>query len=277
MNELLTVKEELAKANIKMKEMNLVIEEKEEELNSSNRKVSNQEAEINSLKGKIKEFQNLSENLEVLEKTRRQLEDLQEENKRLKDLADQTASSLAIAKELNKEKDELVKEFTLLKSNIFEEEQKSLQAVKSEDNLKEEVKKYKVIEEIREMLLEVMLLYKTLETLAREGSTKYTEKLNKIKECVKLLSGYVETVDKQERLNMTKVLHNVFPFFNSIPKKKTYLNIIDNCVISCFRTKQKKVIQYEDLIIKYKELANEAVKRYSEFELKLSCYNISDS
>eukprot|EP00826_Nyctotherus_ovalis_P018250 TRINITY_DN1543_c0_g9_i1.p1 TRINITY_DN1543_c0_g9~~TRINITY_DN1543_c0_g9_i1.p1 ORF type:complete len:251 (+),score=81.97 TRINITY_DN1543_c0_g9_i1:457-1209(+) len=247
---------------------------KEEELSSTKAKVTDQEAEIKMLGEKLKEFESLSENLEILEETRRRAEDLRVENERLKDVAEQANSLQAAVETLNQQKDALVKEFTALKSNAFEEEQKLL---KTEDSVREEAKEHTVIEEIRGMLLDGMMLCKTLDTLAREGLTACREKFNKASECVKFLPEYMKTADKQERLNLVKALCDSFPFLSYIPKKSSYLGFIDECVINTLKAKEVKISLYEALVAKYGEIEKVAARKCLEFELKLSCYNLSES
>lgn len=270
--ELAGVKEKLE--NAKMQEMSLALAEREDELSSIRQKASSQEAEIESLRRRIKEFENLSDNLEVLEKTRRQAEDLEAENEKLKDLADQGSVLLTTVEELTQQKDALVKELTILKSQTFEQEQKVL---KSEDDGREDGKEYRVVEEIKGMLLEAMLLCKTLDTLAREGSSTYADKLDKARECSKYLREYVKTVDRQERLNVAKALHSFLPFLSFIPKKTSHLKIIDDCIINSLKAREVKMVRYENYVAKYNELADISAKRCSEFQFKLSCYNSSNS
>eukprot|EP00826_Nyctotherus_ovalis_P018249 TRINITY_DN1543_c0_g8_i2.p1 TRINITY_DN1543_c0_g8~~TRINITY_DN1543_c0_g8_i2.p1 ORF type:complete len:237 (-),score=91.92 TRINITY_DN1543_c0_g8_i2:49-738(-) len=201
---------------------------------------------------------------------------------KLRDLADQGAALLTKVEELSQQKDALVRELTVLKSQTFEEEQKSDMkskgsVLKSENDAQEDAKKYRVVEEIKGMLLEAMLLCKTLDTLAREGSSLYADKLSKAKECSKYLREYVKTVDKQERLNITKVLHSFLPFLNFVPKKTSHLKIIDDCVINGLKAREVKMVRYENYVAKYNELADISAKRCSEFQFKLSCYNSSNS
>ena len=269
MNELAKVKEELDNANIKLQEMKVTMEVKNEEVESNQKKIEEQEKEIKLLKDKIKDFKYLAENLEVLEKTRRRAEDLEVENIKLRDQAEQANSLQATVEELSQQKNELVKEFTILKSHTYEEEQKMLKEKPKEE--------YKVIEEIKSLLLDAMLLCKTLNTLSKEESTTYKEKLNKIQNCIKFLPEYIKTVDKQERLNLTKILYNDLQFLNYIPKKTSYIDIIDACVVNTLKDKEEKVILYEDSIAKYEEISKVAARKCSEFELKLSCYNLSES
>lgn len=273
-NELAKVREELTSEKFRAQELTLAMAAKEEELSSAKAKTAEQEAEIRMLGEKLKEFESLSENLEILEETRRKAEDLRVENARLKDVAEQANSLQTVVEELSQQKDALVKEFTALKSNAFEKEQKLL---KTEDSLKEDMKEHKVIEEIRGMLLDGMMLCKTLDTLAREGLTSCREKYNKANECVKFLPEYVKTVDKQERLNLVKALCDAFPFLSYIPKKSSYLGFIDECVINTLKAKEAKVNLYEALVAKYVEIEKVAAKKCSEFELRLSCYNLSES
>jgi len=273
-NELISLKDELSEYRIKLTDTNSKLDAKAEMLQKAYSAVADQEKDLTNTKNKLKEFETLADNLEILERTKRQLEDLQADYAKLKNSSEDSISLLAQLDEVKKQKETLTKEFTSLKAYLFENEQKLLMYEKSGGKIPVSgtPQKYKILEEIKAAFCEIMSLCKAMDTMAKEMMVIYEEKRDKAQEYAKFLPEYENTKNKEERLNMSQVLGNSFQFLNFIPKKLINMQIIDDVVLHTLKQRQKKINVYEDAISKYEKLIDVAVSKFNEYDQRLSCY-----
>ncbi|MDR3582454.1 MAG: hypothetical protein P4L67_04245 [Candidatus Pacebacteria bacterium] len=273
--ELLTTKDELNEKKLKLAELNLKYEDACEALAKSMGTVTQQEQDLTVLRNRLREFESLSDNLDTLEKTRKQLEDLQGEHAKLKKSAEESTANAEQAARLQRQKDDLVKELTALKSYLFETENKLMNSSAStkEGEEKQESQKFKVVEEIKQAMNEILCLCKALDTASKEMLASFQEKKEKMRECEKFMVELQRTISKEDKLNMLQGLTGTsFAFLGGIPKKLRYLQMMEDCMSAVIKQKHSKTQVYDDNISKYEKLINIISGKFAEYEQKLSCY-----
>ena len=251
-------------------------EEKYEERAAACDLVSEQEKTLISLRMRLKEFETLSENLEILERTKHQLEDLQIEHAKLKKTSEDHVVLQDQLSLVQKQKEELSKELGSLKTYLFEIEQQLLESDNRNKATPDPLspRRYRVLEEIKHSSYEILSLCKALDTTSREIMAVYTEKREKLVSDLKFMESYEKTRSKDEKIRMIQAISSgpSFGFLNFIPKKLRNLQMLEECVTSVIKAKEGKLGLYEVNISKYEDLSKAVSTKYGEYELKLGCY-----
>lgn len=170
--------------------------------------------------------------------------------------------------ELKEQREMLVKEQAELKAALFDREQKLMLAGKG---CATELK-YKVFEEVKNLLYEILSTYATTQTIVREMKIIYTEKVNKTTEYGNILNEYLKENNKKERIRRCEAMQESMPFLNAIPKKTMHIGMLDKIVIDALKAKVGKGGDYKALEARYEKLMDLVSQKIAEYELKLSRY-----
>jgi len=247
--------------------------ELEEAYNSLEAEYQLAENQIEALQASLEEKENLIASLrdntfiESKEK-HKTVKVIEEEPKKQIETVD-TKGELSLEQqlaELKEQKAVLIKEQIELKAMLFDREQKLM------DKGSDTEKKYKVLEEIKNLLQEILATYATMQTIIREVCMIYTEKVSKVTEYQELLTKYLEENNKKERLKRCELMTESLSFLNSIPKKITYIGMLDKCIIDTLKAKVGKGEEYKALVARYEKLTDLISKKFTEYEFKLSHY-----
>ena len=237
---------ELSKKKVETSTLECKIDEKDEALKQSELRINDLTKELELVKNKLKDFEIIFDNPEMVIETKRQLEESKTECEELKKAAEESANIIKKFDELKIQKNKLVKDQIELKACLFNKENQLLKS-NSIVNSKE---KYKVFEELKNILIELLSSYVTMNTIAREIMIVYNEKLDKAIDYDKTLNEYLKENDKKERIKKSEKLEDSLMFLSNIPKKATKFVIIDDCVVNMLKLKSKKRDFYKSYVDK---------------------------
>eukprot|EP00826_Nyctotherus_ovalis_P064874 TRINITY_DN9526_c0_g1_i6.p1 TRINITY_DN9526_c0_g1~~TRINITY_DN9526_c0_g1_i6.p1 ORF type:complete len:404 (+),score=149.02 TRINITY_DN9526_c0_g1_i6:257-1468(+) len=235
-----------------------------DELATAKQKITELQAELKKQKdtGLLKSALNAEE---PHEEAKHQLEDCDTVCTVPKDAMLPLEEQLASLKE---QREMLVKEQAELKAALFDREQKLMHASKG---CATELK-YKVFEEVKNLLYEILSTYATTQTIVREMKIIYTEKVNKTTEYENTLNEYLKENNKKERIKRCEMMQESLPFLKAIPKKIMHIGMLDKTIIDTLKAKVGKGGDYKALEARYEKLMDLVSQKIAEYELKLSRY-----
>ena len=268
---ILQLKEDLAKRKLEIAELACKLDETEDELRINKQRMAEREKELSLLKSRVKDFEVFLENPEVLIKTQKQLEEFKKKYAERNKISSTGSTELTELIELKKKNEIISIEYNKLKMNLLAKEQQLMQ-YEQNNPLKDKENKYMIIEETKGLLIDVLSIFKTMNTMMKELVIEYKEKLEKLKECSKILDEYLGQKSKKERLKIVQDLESSFIFLHCLPKKVSNIGILDKCVIDMLKMKISKTTVYKDNLFKYDKLISFISKKYDEYEKKLTYY-----
>ncbi len=268
LTEVLALQQELVAAKQRVGDLEAQCDQQREELGRVAQARTNCENDLTDAKNRLKQFESLSDNLEILEKTKKQLEQLQRERGPLKKAVEEGAAAIEQLEQLRREKDELSVEVTGLQSSLYDAETALLQAGLTV--AKKPSGQRSILDEMRQCIKELVYLYKTVHTLAKDLLTLYVGKKEKVQEFMAFIDSYTKLSSKDEKLRSLYGLPEAgFGFVAGVPKRTQNLPLLEACVQRTIQLKRNKLPFYEDQISKYTQLTQVSATKHVEYERKL--------
>jgi hypothetical protein len=244
---------------------------KTEELDRLKAKLEVSNKELLELKVQAQRFAGSAGSLEELEQAKKELIVLKAECAALKKSADLHVGALEQLAILQKEHEMLVKQLADIKSASFEAERATLR--KGDKGSSETpLTKVNVIDELRGLLAEVVYVYRTLDTNAKELKMIYSEKKEKIEGYANAVTAFEQSKRKEEKLKIIQELAPTLGFLNAIPSKPENAKLISQCLAETIKVKSAKLETYNDQIAKFDRMLTVAAQKIPEYEQKLTLY-----
>eukprot|EP00826_Nyctotherus_ovalis_P048171 TRINITY_DN5643_c0_g3_i2.p1 TRINITY_DN5643_c0_g3~~TRINITY_DN5643_c0_g3_i2.p1 ORF type:complete len:277 (+),score=122.93 TRINITY_DN5643_c0_g3_i2:116-946(+) len=221
--------------------------------------VENRE-EQKATKGKT--LQSLQEELNAASKL---VTELQDKNKQLQTRLDNYSSYPEVIDSLQKQHECMVKENADLKASLFEAELKKMGNEAAE-------KKVNVIEDVKKCLTDVVYVYKTMSTNAKQFEGMFAEKKERAEAFVMAIEDLGKIKKTNEIAAAIKNLEEDIPFLRGFPPKSDQLKTMMSCLKRAAEKKQGKFESYDDEIKKYNSMIQLAEVKVAEYEEKLNYY-----
>lgn len=246
--------------------------EKVEEFDKNKERLTQCEKELSELKSKLSKFDLMSKNVDELESCKKEIIKLQTENKKYKTIADEGSIAIEQVAGLQKQHEQLVKENSDLKATLFDAEGMLKSASTTGSKADEKDKKISIVEEIRLALAEVIYVYKTLDTNAKEYIMGYEIKKDKAQEYVKTIEELQRNPKKESQLDFLKTLSSDIAFLAGFQLKPENLKTILACLAAAAKKKESKLETYNIEIGKFNSMLEVSKIKVTEYEQKLSLY-----
>lgn len=245
-----------------------------EDLKETKLKVEKLEKENFEYKKQLTDYKEITKKLEDYEVIKREAAELQQKNKDLKRAADQSAEQAELANSLKNQCETMKKQNLELKDALFQAENKLLHSEISGEQFQgspTEDKKLNIVEEIKQYLSEVIYVYKTLDTNARELKEIYEEKKTKIEKYHEMIEN-ITSKKNPEKLAILKEIADGFCFINVIGIKADNLKILIPSLIESINIKFNKIEAYDYQLTKFDQMINVAKIKLEEYEQKMNLY-----
>ncbi len=162
----------------------------------------------------------------------------------------------------------MVKENTELKAVLYEAES----AGKNPGKAPTGDKKLAITEEIRQILAEVVYVYKTLDTNAKQFMADFQEKRENAQKLVSRIADLPQ-MKRDMQVATVKELAKDVVFLRGFPNiNSDALKVILACLSAESARKQEKVQRYDDEIAKFSTMLGVSKAKVDEYEQKLSFY-----
>lgn len=213
-------------------------------------------------KTKDKSPQTLQEELSATSKL---LGELQDRNKQLQTRLDNYASYPEVIESLQKQHELMVRENADLKASLFEAELRKAGSEAAE-------KKVNVIEDVKKCLTDVVYVYKTMSTNAKQFEGMFVEKRERAEAFVQAIDDLGKIKKANDVAAAIKSLEEDIPFLKGFPPKSDQLKTMVSCLKRAAEKKQGKFEFYDDEIKKYNSMVQLAEVKVAEYEEKLNYY-----
>ena len=268
--EVTKIRKELDAEKLEHAQLNGRFLAKSEDFDKLKAKSEASDKELADLKAQLRQYESSAQSLDELERTKKEMIGLRAECMNLKRAADMGAGALEQLSMIQKEHELLVKELADIKATSFETERASLR--KGEKSVGDKESKLKVIEEIREILGEVIYVYKTLETNAKEFSMIYSDKKEKVDGYRSAFTSFEQSKKKEEKIEILKSLAPTLGFLSAIPIKPENFKLLSQCMAETMKLKSAKLEVYGEQMLKFEKMINISKEKVALYEQKLSFY-----
>lgn len=242
--------------------------EKDEELNKEKENVEKLMKENYEQSKKIFELESKTKKWEDYEKIKLELNKLKAINNQLTESASEIVEALNQVSSLQKQLEFMKKQNLELKEALFQAENNPLHNESSSEKKKITVS---VIEEMKQYIAEIIYVYKTLDTHAKQFKVIYEAKKEKIEKYREIFSGYNEKKNN-EKIDILKQLSEEFCFIKIIQLKVENLKLLTPCLLESIKVKLNKLESYESEIIKFDQMIKITRQKLDEYEQKLNFY-----
>ena len=254
--------------NAELKGQYLEVKEDFEKVKS---KVGEYEKEVSDLKAKLLKSEGAVQNIEELEKCKKELAELKTENRKLENKTSDAAVALEQAELLQKQHEILVKENSEIKANLFDVENK-LRTLDPNVTKSDSKEKLKIIEEIKLILSEVVYVYTTLDTTTKQFIAMYEEKKDKAQYCLNTIQSIEQAKKKDEQMKLAESLTSDVAFLQGFTLKTDNFKTIISCLKAYGEKKAKKLEDYTSQIARFTGTLNVSKPKHEEYEQKLALY-----
>ncbi len=265
-SELARLKKELDDEKLHSAQLNGRYLETREELEKTKGRYEQMEKETGELKVRMTKLEILSQSVPELEGYKTEAERLRVECQKLQTKAEEGASAVEQMATMQKQHELMVKENTDLKASLYEVESSMKTVAKSPSD-----KKLQIIEEIRGILAEVIYVYKTLDTNAKQFVMDFETKKERAKE----FAGVVEQLGhmkREEQLEKLKALAADIAFLHGFPLRPESVKGMLACLTAAAERIPEKMQRYEDEIGKFNTMLGVSKAKVGEYEQKLAFY-----